>query len=225
VTRLAALATAALLSACLRAAAPEPPAPQPEPEPDPFPFEVVWSAGPDLTLAAPDEPGGTPLALFSRLEVFGRDSLGLRVACAVCPGRARGIVSEADVVFEVLPPEIAAWGTLAEFALAVRDAAERLDLAALRPILASDFSFSFVGPQTPETAFDVWRFEQFATLRRVPELLDQGLTTRDGRIWAAPPRFYAERAYGDLRLGFRRDPSGRWEWLFLIEPIIPLDRQ
>ena len=87
--------------------------------------------------------------------------------------------------------------------------------------MVSDFSSSLVGLQTPEVALEVWRSEDFRTIDLIPGLLDQGLSTRDSVIWSAPPAYTDDLYYRGPRLGFRRDPNGRWEWLFLMTGIMP----
>lgn len=196
--------------------------PPAEPAPEPFPHTVVWTARAGLALEDGQGRRSGPLRPFVRLEVVEDDSIGLRLRCAVCEAEGEpieGYLQESEVVHTPLPPEVAAWGPLAEFALAIRDAAARRDLPMLAPAMAPDFVFSFIGPQNPRTAFDVWNSEAFTSLDRVPHLLDLGLSTRDTLIWSAPPAFLDDPSYGDLRLGFRRDPYGRWEWLYLIEGI------
>lgn len=158
---------------------------------------------------------------FTRLEVLGRDSLGLRVRCVVCEEVTEGYVDEEALVYQAFPPEVAAWGSLSEFALSIREAAASRDLEALMAVMAPDFSFSFVGVQAPGSALDVWASEDYRTLDLVPELLDRGLTTTSGRIWSAPPEFTTMLHYRGLRLGFRQRPDGRWEWLYLIQGIRP----
>jgi hypothetical protein len=194
--------------------------PEPDPEPlQPFPFAQVWSSKPGLGLV--DEFGSVQSIprLFTRFETLGRDSRGVLVRCDVCLQPLSGYIDEDLLTFVHLAPEVSAWGSLAEFALSVRDAAEKRDLAALRPVMAPDFSYSFVGEQIPEMALEVWRSEEFAMLDLVPRLLDRGLDTRDGRVWSAPPEFVHQLGYQGPRLGFRQRAEGRWEWLYLIKGI------
>ena len=126
-----------------------------------------------------------------------------------------------EVVFEPLSPAAAAERDLASFALAVRDAAGRRDVRALRPVMAPDFTFSFVGLQGAEAALVAWAAEGFQSLERVPALLDRGLATRDSLLWTAPPEHFERLDYRGFRLGFRRLPEGRWEWVFLVRSEIP----
>lgn len=222
-----------VMAAAACAPAPPPPAaPPPAPAIPPFPAAVVWSAKADLIVqpfpqatdsAAVDasvESGVVPRP-FTRLEVLGRDSLGLLVRCLVCQQVADGYVDQEWVIYHAFPPEVAAWGTLSEFSLSIREAAVSRDLEGLMAVMAPDFSFSFVGVQSPGSALDVWASEDFRTLERIPELLDEGLSTTTGRIWSAPPAFTADLHYRGLRLGFRQRPDGRWEWLYLIAGIRP----
>lgn len=158
---------------------------------------------------------------FTRLEVFAADSESLRVRCGGCPGAPLGRVSIEDVVVVPRTPEEAASEGLAEFALAVREAALRHDLAALLPVMASGFTFSFLGTQGATTAVVAWEAEHHETLDKVPELLDQGLATRDSTLWVAPPAHFEQLDFRGLRLGFRRGADGRWEWVFLIRSVVP----
>lgn len=210
------LALAVLLSSCSllqpAASAPSPDEPQP-PAP---PMRSVWTATPGLQIA-----DSVALRPFTRLEVLTADSLGLQVRCSLCPGAPEGVVRETDVVVRALPPEVAAWGSLAEFALSIREAAAERDVEALLPAMVDDFSYSFVGVQSPEVAVEVWRSEDFATLDEIPALLDLGLSSVDGRIWAAPPAFTEGLGYRGLRVGFRQRSDGRWEWLYAIRGIVP----
>ncbi len=183
---------------------------------------LVWTVRPETPIY--DDVGGAYAVphVFTRLEVIGRDSVGLKVVCSLCPERREGYIDEGDYIREgtdYVPPEVAMWGTLPELALSIRTAALQHDLDALRPVMAPDFTFSFVGIQTPETAFDTWRFEDFSSLDQLPGLLDRGLATRDSVIWSAPPAFVEEVTYRGLRTGFRRSEGGRWEWLYLIRGI------
>ena len=211
----AALLLSLALSACgwlSPSAAPEPTRPAEPPTP---PTRPVWSARADLRVG--DSIVARP---FTRLEVLAADTLGLRVRCGVCAGAPEGIVAETEVLVRPLPPEVAAWGTLAEFAFSIREAAARRDLDALQPAMVDDFSYSFVGVQSPEVALEVWRSEDFATLDQIPALLDLGLSTTDGRIWSAPPAFTDGFGYRGLRVGFRQRSDGRWEWVYAIRGIV-----
>jgi hypothetical protein len=182
---------------------------------------VVWTARDGIAFLQEGREGTVVLRQFTRLEVIRREGGGWRVRCAVCVEPVEGIVSDKDIVHMAYPPEIAAWGSLAEFALAVRNAAEEERLDLLAPVMVGDFTQSLVGPQTPPMAFEVWRSENFATLSQLPGLLDQGLSTRDTMLWTAPPAFTESLYYRGPRAGFRRRPDGRWEWLFLIAGLLP----
>lgn len=205
-----------LLCAC---AAPRPaPAPAPPaPAPPAFPYATVWTreAG---TALRPDSAGAAVPALpnaFTRLEVLRADSASLYVRCVVCTPRGEGWVAKARVVFEPGTPSLAAGGELAEFLLAVRAAAARRDMAALRPVMSRQFTHSLGGADGIMEAVARWEQEGFRRLDRLPWLLDRGVASPDGIVWAAPPAWAADRAYRDLRAGFRRE-GNRWEWVFLV---------
>ena len=153
---------------------------------------------------------------FVPLDVLSGDTLGLLVRCQSCTPPVAGRIAETAIVHTAIPPEVAALGSLGEFALAVSAAAEERDLDALRWVMAPDFFFSFIGTQNPDAAFEVWRSEDFTTLDQVPALLAEGLDTADGKIWAAPLDYVESFSYRGLRLGFWKRPDGRWEWLFLV---------
>ena len=222
---------AVLLLLCLLAAcgapaprplpAPPPVAPPPAavlpPAPPPIaPFQSVWTrdAGSQLRTDA----GGVPLPyVFMRLEVLRADTADLLVRCVHCPGSPEGWIGRDRVVHWARPAGEAARLDLADFVLAVRDAAARQDLEALRAMMSRDFVHS-LGPLDMgllET-FAAWEREQYRTLDRMPFILDRGVATVVGTpIWAAPPEYASQQGYGDLRAGFRRGPQG-WEWIFLV---------
>lgn len=208
-----------LQGGCLGAARPAPDIRAPAPPP--FPSEVVWTAVSDVAIVEENGRAHRLARAFTRLDVIGQDSTGVQVRCGVCPGVAEGTVDHADILYAPLAPDVAAWGSVAEFALAVRTAADRRDLQALLPVMGEEFTYSFVGIQSPESAIAVWRAEEFESLDQVPELLDRGLASHDGRIWSAPPEFIDQPAYRGLRIGFRQRPEGRWEWIFLIRGLVP----
>lgn len=207
----------ALLAAAACAPRPVPP-PPPAPEPPPpFPHAQVWTreAG---TALRPDSAGAPQADLphaFTRLEVLRSDSASLYVRCIVCTPHLEGWVEKERVVWEARAPALAAGGELAEFLLAVRGAASRRDVAALRPVMARLFTHSLSGADGPVEAVGRWEQEGFRRLDRLPFLLDRGVATRDGSIWAAPPAWVAYPSYRDLRAGFRRE-GGRWEWIFFV---------
>lgn len=180
----------------------------------------MWTAAAGVELRSDGESVAVP-RVFVPLEVVEADSASLLVRCGACPGGPVGRVEPAEVVFAPLAPEEAAREGLADFALAVREAARTRDLAALRPVMAPDFTFSFLGVQGAEQALEAWRGEGFAALDEVPELLDRGLATRDSLLWVAPPEHFERLDYRGLRLGFRRAPGGRWEWVFLVRSEVP----
>lgn len=177
---------------------------------------MVWTREAGTTLA-PDSAvaGGVVPHLFTRLEVLRADSARLHVRCVVCTPRVEGWVPRGAVVYQPAAPEAAARGELAEFLLAVRSAAERADVAALRPVMSRRFTSSFSGGDGILEALARWEWEGHRSLRRLPGLLDRGVSTRDQRIWAAPPEYLSQPQYYDLRAGFRRE-EGRWEWIFLV---------
>jgi hypothetical protein len=198
-----------------------PPVPVVEPVPEPVPrFEhaVAWTASAEVVLRSDSSSFLIPRP-FTRLDVIGGDTALVEVRCGSCPGELTGTVPVADLVFEVVQPELAASGSLAEFALAVREAAARGEVAALRPVMSPEFTFSFVGLQARDDAIAAWRTEDFRGLALIPALLDQGLATRDSALWVAPPAHAQTLDYRGPRLGFRRDGEGRWEWIFLIHSI------
>ncbi|HEX8391530.1 MAG TPA: hypothetical protein VF665_04150 [Longimicrobium sp.] len=203
------------------AAAPvPPPAPAVEPAaPVPPPivqFQSVWTRSPGLRLRG--ETSMTPLPwMFMRLEVLRADTTDLLVRCAVCPGAPTGWLERAAVVHYAPAPIDAARMELADFAFAVRDAASRRDIRALRPVMARTFAGT-LGPVEVgmlET-LAAWEREGYRSLDRMPFLMDRGITTvSTTQVWASPPEYATNPAYADLRAGFRRGPEG-WEWVFLV---------
>lgn len=208
-----------LLTACM---APPPPAPAPvvpEPVAAPaaidFPHPRVWTAAAEVTIRGDSVATSVPRP-FTALEVVAADADGITVRCESCTGEPEGRVSHEDVVHTPLPLHEAAWGTLPEFALALRDAAARGDTAALSRVMSPEFTFSFVGLQGVPQALATWASEELATLSLVPRLLDRGLAPGSGGVWAAPPEHFETLGYDGLRLGVRRSADGSWEWIFLI---------
>lgn len=212
---LPALAVAAASGCALPWLSPPPPPPPPPPPAYDFPHDMVWTAHPRIELAQDSARAVVP-RVFTALTVLGADSMLIRVRCDICPGAPVGEVRHRDVVYAPKPPASAAHGSLAEFAIALRDAAFRADLDALAPLMASDFTFALVGPQGADRARAAWAAEGFQLLRHIPALLDQGLASADGAIWVAPPLFADRLDYQGLRLGLRRSPHGTWEWIFLV---------
>jgi hypothetical protein len=215
-----------ILAACGPARRPAPIAPPPpppviaEPVPPPPPPIVaggsVWTRDAGTQLRT--EQGGVPMPfLFMRLEVLRADTTDLLVRCVHCPGVPQGWVPREGVVHIIRRPEEARRLDLAEFVLAVRDAASRRDVETLRRAMSSDFVHS-LGPLEMgllET-FAAWEREQYRTLDRLPFILDRGVSTVSGTpVWAAPPEWAASLQYRDLRAGFRRGPGG-WDWIFLV---------
>jgi hypothetical protein len=217
----------ALLAACggparVRPAPPPPPvAPPPAPvlAPPPPPivqFQSVWTR--DAGVQMRTDAGGVTLPyVFMRLEVLRADTTELLVRCVHCPGTPEGWIGREGVVHHAQRPQAAARLDLADFVLAVRDAAAQRDVEALRPVMARDFVHS-LGPLEMgllET-FAEWEREAYRTLDRMPFVLDRGVATVVGTpIWAAPPEYGMQVQFGDLRAGFRRGPGG-WEWIFLV---------
>ena len=122
-----------------------------------------------------------------------------------------------SVVYLPQDPAAAARLELADFALAVRDAANRRDVEALRGVMSRDFVHT-LGPVelgVLETLAQ-WAREDYRQLDRLPFLLDRGIAAVPGTlVWAAPPEFAYQAGYGDLRAGFRRGADG-WEFVFLV---------
>jgi hypothetical protein len=215
--RTALLLTLILLAAgcASRRAAPVQPAPEPEPAPSiVYAHETVWTADEHAVLHLADGRTFTPHPV-TRLDVIGADSLGVRVRCTGCAAPVEAWVDTLHLVHTARTPAEAAAGTLADFALAVRAAAERRDLDALLPVMTPGFSYSLTRPASRVDAAAEWRREDLARLGRVPALLDRGLATRDGRTWTAPAEFVTDRSYRGPRTGFQR-VEGRWQWMFFV---------
>lgn len=212
------LLAVALIAGMTACAQPPPPPPSPPPEPPPpppFPHAVVWTARPGVRLVTADSAHVEIPAVFTRLEVLEADSAALTVRCHGCGGRTTGRASLTDLVYEVVSPQEAAGRELAEFVLAVRQAAARRDVLGLRSVMARDFTYSFGGGGGPTEALAVWERQGFHPLDRLVAVLDRGLTSREGELWAAPPEHFAGLEYLDYRAGFRRS-GGRWEWVFFV---------
>lgn len=200
---------AGVLGAC---AAVPPPPPAPEPPTPPFPFSQVWNrtAGAELV----GDSARYPLPRVAmRLEVVSTDSAGPIVRCVACLGSPSGRLAAAEMVVDTLPPGVAARVGLAELVVAVRSAASRRDIEALRPVLSRLFTHSLAGGDSPIEAEGAWRRERFRTLDLVPALLDGGVVD-DGPIWVAPPDFVERPGFTGLRTGFARE-DGVWKWIFL----------
>jgi hypothetical protein len=211
-----------LLCACASPPPPPPPAPPPEPLPS-FAYSTVWTAQPGVPLIAEASTHILPHPAM-RLEVVGFDSLGLHVRCDLCPTTPAGRVSETDVVGSAMTPAAAAeHGTIADFALAVRQAALERDVAALRQVMDPDFVFSLRMGGGPIEAVAAWEREAYASLDALVALIDRGLGSRwhgtgvavRDELWVAPAEFASDRTYPGLRAGFRR-VDGRWVWTSLV---------
>lgn len=209
-----------LLVLLLSCAAPPPPPPEPEPEPapvvEPFPDRFVWTAAPETSLRLEGRRTTVP-HLFTRLEVMEPLPDGmLRVRCPTCEEGLEGVVSREDVVHGNAVPVLAAEEGLAEFLLAIRQAADRRDMTALRPVLSPWFTHSVEAPHGAGPAIIQWRREGYRSIDRLPTFLDRGVATRDGSLWMSPPEFLNDPRYSGPRAGFERDEEGRWVWLFLV---------
>ncbi|CAN5732460.1 hypothetical protein BH23GEM3_BH23GEM3_18400 [soil metagenome] len=195
-----------------------PPAAEPEPlvAPAALPFAhaLVWTARPG-TLIRTVHGEETVRNVFVRFDVLGSDSLGLHVRCARCPAPLEGWISREDVVFKPVSLEDAAGGELADFALAVREAAIQRDLAGLRRLMTREFTYSLEGGAGSVAAMARWEMEGFRSLELLPTLLDHGVATRDSVIWSAPPDFLTADSFPGVRAGFRRT-NGRWEWIYFV---------
>lgn len=218
--RLAALALCAA-AACVPpprpVPAPPPPPPAPPPGPPPFTATEVWTAQPALVLRGESGPVTLPWA-FMRLQVLRIDSTELQVRCLICRGAPTGMISRASVVHAARPPAEAAQLELADFALAVREAARLRDYAALRTMMSRDFIYSLDDAEGVLEALAAWQGRRTGDLQRLPSLLDRGIMSAGpGGVWAAPPEYVTQRGYNDLRAGFRRGPTG-WQFIFLVRP-------
>jgi hypothetical protein len=177
----------------------------------------VWTAQPGLVLRGEGGAVTLPWA-FMRLQVLRVDSAELLVRCLVCRGAPTGMLPRASVVHEVLIPAHAARFELADFALAVREAARRRDYDALRAMMSRDFVYSLDDAEGVLEALAGWQGPRTSDLERLPALLDRGImSTGPGGVWAAPPEYVTQRGYNDLRAGFRRGPNG-WQFIFLVRP-------
>lgn len=194
---------------------PPPPEPQAKVVAAPHPDSIAWTIRPQVqirTLAGLQMLAG-PVAV---LRILGEDSIGLRVWCATCPEAAIGWADTADVAFPGTLPATAASGDLISFVLALSEAAAAHDVDALRPVMADEFTFSLRSGGGRLEALGQWEREGYRTLSRLPALLEGGLETTDGRVWAAPAAFARDAGYSGLRAGFKRNAEGLWEWVFLV---------
>lgn len=207
-----------LAAACV---GPPPPRPVPPPPPAPTvpeapaPVTEVWTREPGVVLRG-DASAVTVPHLFTRLTILRADSAGLLVQCGLCRGQPIGRVDTTKVVGRVREPRDARRMELADFALAVREAARRRDYEALRTVMTPDFVHSLAGGEGALPAIGAWRAHRFNDLALFPALLDRGIANVAGTgIWAAPPEYAGAPGYRDLRAGFRRGRDG-WEWIFLV---------
>ncbi len=206
-----------LLAAC---ASPPPPAPvipelAPAPQsPPPARPTEVWTREAGTLLRGP-VPTRLPY-LGMRLAVLQDAGDSLQLRCLVCPGAPVGWTERARVIWVPYAPADARGGDLAEFVLAVREAARRRDVAALQPVMARSFVHALSGPEGVLASVSALSGPRAGDLARLPGLLDRGvIAVPDTRVWAAPPEFATLRGYSDLRSGFTRGPDG-WEWAFLL---------
>jgi len=215
-----------LLAACPAPArrAPSPPvAPvvePPPPPPAPPPPTMVWTREAGQSLRGENSPVPLPY-VGMRLEVLRSDTTELLVRCVHCPGTPMGWIAPESVVHQPRRPLEAAQLELGDFVLAVRDAASRRDVAALRQVMSRDFVHQ-LGPAETGVLIAVgdWEREGYRDLDRLPFILDRGVVPVPGtQVWAAPPEFAARPNYADLRAGFRRGARG-WEWIFLVRNYI-----
>ncbi len=217
--KLVCLAVAAAVGGCTAReplpVLPAPPEPQAPVVAAPHPDSIAWTIRPQVpirTLAGQQLVAG-PVAV---LRILGEDSIGLRVWCATCPEAAVGWADTADVALPGVPPAVAAGRNLIAFVLALSEAAAAHDIDALRPVMADEFTFSLRSGGGRLEALSQWEREGYRTLSRLPTLLEAGLETTDGRVWAAPAAFARDANYSGLRAGFKRNAAGRWEWVYLV---------
>lgn len=206
------------MAAC---ASPPVPATPPPSEGSAAPAPLVWTAREGVELVSVSGAVRLPYALM-RLDVLGADPSGFRVRCSVCAEPQEGIVEREAVIFAPASPIDAARGSVAEFALAIRAAAERHDVEALRAVMSPDFSFTFGGAEGRLEALAAWEREGYSSLDRLPSLLDRGVVDRwegepprPDELFVAPPEYVRRPDYLDLRAGFRRS-GGEWRWVFFI---------
>lgn len=214
------LLMASILAACASPPAPGTPPATTESSAAP-PAPVVWTARPGVELSTESGVTTLPRAMM-RLDAISADPQGLRVRCSACAEPLEGVVARNAVIYEAVRPIEAARGSVAEFALAVRAAAERRDVEALREVMSPDFSFTFGGAEGRLEALGAWEREGYRSLDRLSALLDRGVVDRwEGQpasadeLWVAPPEYLSRPDYLDLRAGFRR-VGGEWRWVFFV---------
>jgi hypothetical protein len=212
--RFATLLPLVVIAAC---SSPAPaPAPSPAPAaPEPFAYADVWTRNAGVTLRR--DSGSVALPYVSmRLQVLRADTAGLLVVrCIVCPMPVDGTVRREDVIYRPADLSLAAGDSLAEFVLALREAAKRRDVAALRAVMSPGFVHVPAGPDGILEALGYWQSMAYRPIEQLPALLDRGVARVPGtEVWAAPPAFGAQVGYQGPRAGFRR-VGGRWQWIFL----------
>ena len=176
----------------------------------------VWSREAGLLLRGPT-PTRLPY-LGMRMAVLQVAGDSLQVRCAVCPGGPVGWTDRGRVIWVPSTPDQARGGELAEFVLAVREAARRRDFDALRSAMAPDFVHALGGVEGVRAALADFQSRRAADLARVPGILDRGVAAVPGtRVWAAPPEYATVPGYADLRTGFVHGENG-WEWTFILRP-------
>jgi hypothetical protein len=154
--------------------------------------------------------------LGMRVAVLEDAGDSLRVRCVVCPGAPEGWTERTRVVWVAYSPAQARQHGLADFVLAIREAARRRDVAALEGGMSRDFIYSLAGREGARAAVQDLAGPRAADLARIPAILDRGLAAvPQTPVWAAPPEYATVRGYSDLRTGFVRGPDG-WEWTFLM---------
>jgi hypothetical protein len=226
--RLAVLILCAFLAACAGPRRPArvapvvlPPPPEvidtmPPPPPPIVANQNVWTRDAGTLLRRETDGVRLPF-IFMRLEVLRADTSDLLVRCVHCPGAPQGWISRESVVHYVRPRSDVRKMELAEFVLAVREAASQRDVEALRRAMSREFVHT-LGPLEMgllET-FAAWEREGYRTVDRLPFILDRGVSTVPGTpVWAAPPEYAAQLGYQDVRAGFKRGAEG-WEWIFLV---------
>ncbi|WP_420127041.1 hypothetical protein [Longimicrobium sp.] len=189
----------------------------PPPPPAIVANQSVWTRDAGTLLRGETDGVRLPF-IFMRLEVLRADTADLLVRCVHCPGAPQGWIGRESVVHHVRRPDQVRKMDLAEFVLAVRDAASQQDTSRLRAAMSREFVHT-LGPLEMgllET-FAAWEREGFRSIDRLPFILDRGVATVTGTpVWAAPPEYASQLGYQDLRAGFRRATDGGWEWIFLV---------
>ncbi|HET6231689.1 MAG TPA: hypothetical protein VFE05_16565 [Longimicrobiaceae bacterium] len=213
------LAVSAVLASASGCGAPRAvPAPAPAPAPavhQAFGYAMAWTRTAGVALRGDSGSVAIPYASM-RLDAYDSDSASIAVRCWACPGSPVGRVDKSDVVYQPKSPAEAASGDLAEFVLAVREAARRHDVDALRPVLSPRFVHATDGPDGVLEALAFWQSEGFRSLDAVVAVLDRGVVEVQGMgVQAAPPAYALRPGYGALRAGFQRT-GGRWQWVFLV---------